>query len=128
MQKNLGLLVLRLGAGAMLFTHGWSKWQRIFAGDLHFSNPIGLGPVLSLILVAFAEGVCSLAVIAGFKTRWSAIPPVIAMTVAAFVRHAGDPFSSREKALSYLVMFLTLALLGGGGWSIDAWMRRRRTD
>ena len=99
--------------------HGVPKVKKIMAGDLGFGDPIGLGPELSLILVAFAEAICGLLVILGLGTRWAVIPLIIAMAVAAFVHHAADPFGSKEKPLLFLVVFVVLLLTGSGKYSLD---------
>ncbi len=42
--NSLGLLVLRLGTGGYMLTHGWGKLQMVLAGDFDkFGDPIGLG-------------------------------------------------------------------------------------
>lgn len=126
MSLDWGLLVLRVGAGLMLAGHGFGKVQDLFAGKTEFPDPIGLGPVASLALAAFAEFLCSLLVVFGLKTRWTAIPPLINMLVAALIVHASDPFANKELALLYAIAFLTLALTGGGRFSVDAWLGQRR--
>ena len=127
MNRDLGLLLLRLGMGAMLMTHGWGKLQKIVAGDFEFSDPLGLGPAPSLVLACGAEFFCSLLVLLGVKVRWTAIPPAFAMATAAFVAHAGDPFGRREKALLFLVGFVTLAMTGGGSYTVESlWAKRGR--
>ena len=123
---DLGLLVLRLGAGLMMAGHGLGKAMDLFAGSTSFPDPIGIGPVPSLALAAFAELVCALAVAVGFKTRWAALPVVGTMLVAAFVFHASDGWSKQEFPLLYAVAFLTLALTGAGSHSLDGWLDRRR--
>jgi putative oxidoreductase len=125
MNLDLGLLLLRLGMGAMLMTHGWSKLQKILARDFEFSDPLGLGPAPSLVLACGAELFFALLVLLGVKVRWTAIPPAIAMATAAFVAHAGDPFGRREKALLFLVGFVTLALTGGGRYTLESRFGRR---
>ena len=125
MKSDLGLLLLRLGMGGMLMTHGWSKLQKILAGDFEFSDPLGLGPAPSLVLACGAEFFFSLLVLLGVRVRWTAIPPAIAMATAAFVAHAGDPFGRREKALLFLVGFVTLALTGAGRYSLESQLGRR---
>lgn len=103
----------------MIYGHGWSKLKRIFAGNLEFADPIGIGPIPSLLLATFAEVICSLAVIAGFRTRLAAIPLVITMVVAAFIRHGASPWARKELALLYAVTFLVVILLGPGRFSVD---------
>jgi len=116
---DLAILLLRVFSGGLIMTHGIPKVKKIMAGDLGFGDPIGLGPELSLILVAFAEAICGLLVILGLGTRWAVIPLIIAMAVAAFVHHAADPFGSKEKPLLFLVMFVVLLLTGSGKYSVD---------
>ena len=83
MKTDLGLLLLRLGLGGMLLTHGWPKVQKIIAGDFEFSDPLGIGPAPSLVLAAGAEFFFSILVMLGVRVRWTAIPPAFAMAVAA---------------------------------------------
>jgi len=152
MQKNgpetalgAGLLILRLGTGGYMLTHGWAKLQMLLAGQFELmGDPIGLGPVLSLVLVTFAEFVCALLVMAGLATRFAAAVLVVSMSVAAFVAHGGDPWTmqraaelfsagetqfplSKELALLFWVPFLSLVFTGAGRYSLDElWAARRR--
>lgn len=116
---DVAVLVLRIFSGAFIMTHGIPKVKKIFSGDLGFGDPIGLGPEVSLVLVAFAEAVCGFLVILGLGTRWATIPLIIAMGVAAFIAHAADPFGTKEKPLLFLVIFIVLLLTGGGKYSLD---------
>jgi putative oxidoreductase len=61
---------------------------------------------------------------AGLFTRLSVIPLIITMLVAAFVAHAGDPFSSKEPALLYLIPYLALLFSGPGKFSLDFYISR----
>lgn len=141
---SIGLLILRLGIGGYLLTHGWGKVQMLRAGQFEMmGDPIGLGSRLSLWLVMFAEFVCSLLVMAGLATRLAALPVAFAMGVAAFVAHARDPWTmegaarlffagqtkmmlAKEPALIFLIVFLALAFTGAGRFSVDALVRSRR--
>ncbi len=130
---SLGLLILRLGIGGYMASHGWGKVQMILNGDFeNFADPIGLGKEVSLILVTSAEFLCSGLVMLGLLTRLAAVGPVIAMGVAAFVVHANDPWTmqpagaSKEPALLFLIPFLALIFTGPGRFSLDAliWPRK----
>jgi putative oxidoreductase len=142
--SSIGLLILRLGIGGYLATHGWGKVQMVLAGSFdQFGDPIGLGSAASLVLVTFAEFVCAILVMIGLGTRFAAVPPVVAMAVAAFVAHAADPWTmaggyvrftsgaaeswaSKEPALLFLVAFLALIFTGAGRFSVDHLVGRAR--
>lgn len=116
---NLGLLLLRVGFGGMMLTHGIPKLLKMISGDLSFGDPLGIGETPSLILAILGEVLFPILVIVGFKTRLTSIPVIITMAVAAFIVHAADPLGTKEKAILYLVGFLAIALLGPGKYSVD---------
>ncbi len=117
--SDLGKCILRISFSLMMLTHGISKVDRLFADEIKFSDPIGLGSFLSLILIAFAEFLAPIFILIGFKTRWFSIFPVIGMAVAAFISHWEDPFPRKEKALLFMFGFLVIAMIGPGKYSID---------
>ena len=112
-------LLLRIVGGAFMLTHGVPKLMKIINGDFSFGNPIGIGEELSLILTVFAEFVCALLVLIGFKTRWASIPLIITMMVAAFIVHGSDPFGDKEMALIYLIIYVCIYSIGPGKYSVD---------
>lgn len=119
--ENPALLLLRIGTGAMMLTHGIPKLQRLVGnGPIEFMDFLGLGPVVGLSLAVFAEVVCATLVIIGFKTRLAVIPLIITMCTAAFVAHGADPFGRKELPLLYAIAFLVILVLGPGKFSIDS--------
>jgi len=132
--RSAGLLVLRLSGGLiMLLGHGWGKTKTLFtdfsALAANFDGMIGLPGMVNAPLIVFAEFVCAALVIFGAATRLACIPLVFAMGVAAFIRHANDPWfmgagASKEPALLFLTIFLAIFFAGPGRWSVDAYMRR----
>ncbi|HET8865687.1 MAG TPA: DoxX family protein [Gracilimonas sp.] len=116
---NLSLLILRVGAGLLILTHGWPKLLKAFSGDFSFGDPIGIGAAASLLLAAFAEGICGFLVTLGLGTRLASIVLSINMFVVVFFAHADDPFGTKEKGLLFLLLFVVIALTGGGKYSAD---------
>ncbi|MEH6537303.1 MAG: DoxX family protein [Psychroserpens sp.] len=121
MKKNftdLALLLLRLGFGGFLLTHGIPKINRLSDAS-GFPDPLGIGAMPSLILCLIGEVIAPILLIIGFKTKWAAIPAAITMMVAAFVVHAKDDLGTKEQALLYLIAFIVIFLTGAGKYSID---------
>lgn len=117
---NTALLILRVVIGIFMLTHGWGKMQTLFGNEpIQFADPIGLGATFSLALAVFAEVLCSILLIIGLGTRLAAIPLLITMLVAAFIIHINDGFGKQEFALLYGVIYLTIALIGAGKYSLD---------
>lgn len=114
------ILIMRVWVGSFMLTHGVPKLMKFFAVEpVQFADPIGLGVVLSLVLVVFAEFFCSCFLILGFATRAFVIPLIINMSVAGFIVHANDPFGKKEMAFLFLLIFLVLLVVGSGKYSLD---------
>ena len=123
--RDVGLLILRLGAGGMMMIgHGLQKMETIGADHSQFPDPFGLGPQLSFSAAAIAECVCAGLLAAGLFTRVVAVPVLVTMLVAAFHAHAADPFfmaggRAKEPALLYAIPFAALIFTGPGRLSLD---------
>lgn len=105
----------------MIYGHGFGKLMNVFSGNFQFLDPIGLGPEISLILAAFAEGICAFLILIGFWTRLASLFLIVNMSVALFFYHlpAGDTFGDIEVLLFYLLSWIVIFLLGPGKYSID---------
>lgn len=126
MKLDIGLLILRLFAGlSMLLAHGWGKLANFSAIVPKFPAMLGIPSKVVLAIAVFAELFCALFLSAGFLTRLSAIPLAITMFMAAFVAHGADPYKGKEKALLYLIMYVTLAFTGGGKFAVDQFIKRK---
>lgn len=115
---DLALLLLRVGFGGFMLTHGIPKINML-SDPSAFGDPIGVGPTVSLILALIGEVVAPILIIIGFKTKWAAIPAIITMGVAAFIFHAKDDLGTKEMALLYFIAFLVIFLAGPGKYSLD---------
>lgn len=125
--KDLALLVIRLGAGAMMLTHGIPKIGRLFGeGPVKFADPFGLGPEISLGMAIFAEVICAILVMVGFKTRPATIPLILTMLTAAFYAHWNDPFGKKELPLLYICVFLAILAFGAGKFAVDGFLKKKK--
>jgi putative oxidoreductase len=116
---NFGMLLLRLGIGVLMASHGYDKLTHFNSYRPHFINFMGIGQTASLGLAVFAEFFCSIFLILGLFTRLACIPIIITMAVVlAKVTH-GDIFGEGEKAALYLAATLSLLFCGPGKISVD---------
>lgn len=129
-EKNISIamLILRVGVGLLMLTHGLGKFEALFSGEpIQFKDPIGVGPTASLILAVFSEVLCSILLIIGLGTRFAAIPLFITMIVAALIVHANDGFGRQELPLLYAAAYTVIALIGAGRYSLDFWLTKKIT-
>ncbi len=117
---NIWILVFRVAIGAIMIINALPKLNMLLSGEeIKFLDPIGLGAKISLILVVFAEFFCSVLLIVGFVTRLATIPLIFTMFVAAFIHHAGDPFSAKQLAILFMIIYVNFFFIGPGTFSID---------
>jgi putative oxidoreductase len=125
----IGLLLLRLVAGAAFLIHGSGKIQTPFSWMPPEAGVPGVLQALAAVSEFFGGG---LGWIAGFLTPLASLGVLGTMTVAIlFHVGRGDPFvgtggPSFELALVYWSMALLMLLIGPGRFSLDAQLFRRR--
>ena len=125
-QIDAGLLVLRIGVGALMLTHGIPKLLKLFSGEeIMFADPFGFGMEFTLLLAVFAEFVCSLLIIIGLGTRLAVIPLIITMLTAFLIVHAEDPFQRKELAAFYFLVYVVIAITGAGKYSLDYYWQKK---
>jgi putative oxidoreductase len=61
----------------------------------------------------------------GLFTRPNAFFLSLTMFVAFFMRHGGDPFAQKEKALLFLITFLFFLIAGASRPSLDELIRSK---
>lgn len=129
---SLFLLALRIFFGVLLMSHGIQKWSNFQEMSTTFPDPLGVGSPLSLGLAIFGEMVCSMGFIIGLLYRLAMLPMIFTMGMAFFVIHGNDPFSVKELALVYLVVFILMYISGPGKFSVDyvlgKELRRRKKE
>lgn len=132
--RDEGLLLLRIGIGAMFIGHGYPKlvggpevWTKLggalaLLGFPHFPTLMGL-------LAALAESLGGLLLMLGLFTRPALFFLLNTMVVAALMHLAkGDGFLKASHAIEAGILFLSLILIGPGRHSLDAWFHARRAS
>lgn len=123
---DLGFLLLRVVAGlALAFAHGMGKLPpstRFISGVQEMGFP---APVFFAWAAGISEFFGGVLVALGLLTRPAALFAFFTVLTATVLRHAGDPFGEREKALLFAAVMLLFVLAGAGRYSLDALFTRR---
>lgn len=123
--RNTGLLILRVGLGVMMITHGFPKlsggptgWEGL-GGSMKVIG-IDFLPVFWGFMAAVAEAVGGLFLILGLFFRPVNVLLVITMLIAALVHFGkGDGLSGASHAIELGIVFFSLLFIGPGKYSID---------
>ncbi len=127
--RDLGLLVLRVGLGAMFITHGLPKllagpalWAQLGSATGNFG--IHFLPVFWGFMAAASEGIGGLLLLLGLLSRPAALSLFLTMVVAAsFHLGKGDGLGIASHAVEAGIVFLSLILIGPGRYSLDEVIR-----
>ena len=123
--RDVGLLVLRVGLGAMFIGHGLPKllggpdgWTRL--GRTMEIFGIDQAHLFFGFMAAFSESVGGLCLVLGLAVRPAAGLLLCTMIVAA-AKHitAGDGFGGSSHAVEDGIVFLALLFMGGGRYTLD---------
>jgi putative oxidoreductase len=119
----LGPTLARITVGVVFMTTGWGKLHglddvtKLFT-DLHIP-----APAFQAALVATTEFVGGLFILLGLFTRLAALPLAVTMVVAILTAKRGDIDGLSTllgfEEVTYLVVFLWLAVAGPGPLSLD---------
>ena len=124
--SQVGIFILRVGVAAMMLGHGWPKLVlRVQGRGAEWLDPLGWGPVVSLVLCVAAEFFCSLAVLLGLMTRLASLVLVVNFWVIVFVYGESSSWVQSELPVLYMLCFATLVCTGSGPLAIDRWLMRR---
>ena len=118
-------LILRVGIALLMLRHGFDKLIKFSEMAPRFVDPLGIGSQVSLALVVGTEFFASLFLLIGLLTRWSSLSLLFTMLIAGLVVHGSDPFSHKELALFYALVFLCFSLAGGGCYSVDHYLKKK---
>lgn len=115
---DVGLLLLRITGFFMAFGHGLGKTppsEKMIEGVGEMGFPL---PAFFAWMAALSEFGGGLLIGVGLFTRPAALLWVFTMATAAFIRHAEDPYGTKEKALLFLVIGACLLFTGAGKYSL----------
>ena len=123
--SNFGLLVMRLGLGAMMVMHGYpkliggpEKWAKV--GGAISNIGIHAYPVFWGFMAAATEGLGGLLLALGLFFRPTCLLLTFTMTIATLSHfHRGDDLIGASHAIELGFAFLGLLFVGPGKYSVD---------
>lgn len=123
--RDFGLLILRIGLGAMFLWHGGpkllggpEKWEKI--GTAISNVGIHSMPVLWGLMAAISEFFGGMCLIFGFMFRPACVFLTITMAVATSMHFGkGEGLQVASHAIEDGIVFLSLIFIGPGKYSID---------
>lgn len=119
-QVSVGLLMLRVFGGTLLVLGRSRTWTEMVAVNAELAgSSFSLGGELGWFLTLFAECLCTILVMLGVFTRFTAVPPLVAMAIQAMALPFGTAWSVRELYLLYALPFFVLSFTGPGDYSVD---------
>lgn len=129
-RRDLGLLIARVGLGAMFMVHGWpkliggpDKWAKL--GKAMGTLGIDFAPTFWGFCAAVAEFFGGLLLATGVAFVPAALALVFTMLVAALMHlEKGDGLKGASHAIEAGIVFAALALTGPGRYAVE--LRRRR--
>ena len=122
---NLGLLLMRVGIGAMMIVHGYpkllggpEKWTKLGVSMENLN--IHVYPTFFGFMAAAAEALGGLLLILGLAFRPAAFLLLFTMVVAAVSHFAkGDEIGKASHAIELAFVFLGFFFIGPGRYSVD---------
>ena len=121
--KQITANALRIVAGFLFIPHGVQKLFGALGADpaATFSRSWWAG------LIEFVGG---LLILVGFQTRWTAFLCSGLMAFAYWIAHGTDALlpivNDGELAMLYCFVFLYMWAHGGGDFSVDGYLRKRK--
>lgn len=130
---NIGWLVLRVGIGIGLATHGFDK---LFTFDLNGTRVVkALSSIVATIgfpyplffsyAAALSEFVGGILIAVGLFGRTAGFFAMVTMGVA-FYRSQQSPFQNPELAMIYFVGCVAVLFAGSGPYSVDSFVIRQK--
>lgn len=123
--RDTGLLIIRLGLGAMMMYHGLpklmggpEKWEAL-GGSMKVIG-IDFMPTFWGLMAALAEGAGGFLLVLGLFFRPVNLMLLFTMLIAMLVHFSkGDGISGASNAIELGIVFAGLVFLGPGKYSVD---------
>ena len=122
---DIAYTLMRVVIGYIFFMHGWAKVTGPgAAGIAAYMAKNGLEPGVAFAYAAiFLETVGAVCIAIGLFTRFFAAAAAIEMAIAFIFVHGPKGFAAGQGGFEYVlllgIVFLAIAIRGGGPYSVD---------
>jgi len=114
--RSIGLLLVRVVAGAIFFAHGYGKVADMPTTITTF-DALGLSPLIA-VLIAWIEMIGGISLILGIAPRIFAAILGVEMLVAASIIARLEGFAAAEFELLLMAVSFGIMLLGSGKYAL----------
>ena len=120
--KNYADLPIRLAVGFHLIygtqdnVFSWDRMLEFEAFLLAFGFPM---PLISAIVSVYAQFICGILFIIGWKVRWAGAVMMANFLIAIIMVHIGDSYPNVYPAISMFAGAVFMVLNGAGAMSMD---------
>lgn len=104
------------------------SWQRMleFKDFLHsFNVPV---PLIAAHISVYAQFICGILFIVGWKTKWAAITMIINFIIAIGLVHLFDPYPNKFPAIMMLCGAVFILLNGNGHYSLASFLQKKQEE
>lgn len=121
-KSDFGILIIRLFIGLRIIYGSFDNiisWNRMmeFSNFLEVNNlPL---PIFCAVLSVYAQLICAILILIGYKTRFAAFILVFNFIVAIVIVHSNDSIEVMTPALAMLFISFGLLFTGAGKWAIE---------
>lgn len=118
--KGLGIFLLRLFIGVRLIYGVWDNiisWDRMLEFKAFLASQNFPLPLVSAIASVYAQFICALLILAGWKIKWAALAMIINFVIAAYIELPRG-FEAMTPALAILFSNIVFFLEGPGKFAI----------
>jgi len=128
---DFGLLILRVGLGIAFIMHGFPKLQggaQVWEGIGKAMSNVGInfGFQFFGLMAALSEFLGGILLILGLFVRPASLFMFITMLVASLMHiKMGQDFGKSSHAIELTIVFLSLFLIGPGGYNFDFIIKKK---
>ncbi len=131
-KRHDAIELLRMFLGSLLIYKGYLFVENISEIYTMIENNLQISPFIVAHYVVAAHLVGGVMIAAGLITRVAVAFQIPVLTGAVFLVHARDIFlvtaTEFEYSLLVLVLLIVFFFYGGGKWSLDHYLIRRKTN